>query len=75
MKLAEYKIRAVEIAQKDSKAGFKFHILRSPLSSRIEALTGSAIADGLNPQEVDQLELTWQNSLFAKHHKLSPLGL
>ena len=64
MTLAEYKRKAVAIAQKDSAEGFKFHVLSNPFSKRIEALTGRAIADGLNMRERDEVELAWQNALI-----------
>ena len=66
MTLAEYKRKAVAIAQKDSAEGFKFHVWSNPFSRRIEALTGRAIADGLNMRERDEVELTWQNALTTQ---------
>ena len=66
MTLAEYKRKAVAIAQKDSAEGFRFHVLSNPFSKRIEALTGRAIADGLNMRERDEVELAWQNALTAQ---------
>ena len=72
MTLAEYKRKAVAIAQKDSAEGFKFHVWSNPFSKRIDALTGRAIADGLNMRERDEVELAWQNALTAQP---SPFGI
>ena len=75
MTLADYKRKAVAIAQKDSAEGFKFHVWSNPFSRRIEALTGRAIADGLNMRERDEVELAWQNALAVRNYEPSPFGL
>jgi hypothetical protein len=61
--LSYYKLKAKEIAKKDIKSGFKFHILRNPFSNEITKLLDQMAIDGYNKNFRDQIELQWENSL------------
>ena len=63
--LSYYKLKAKEIAKKDIKSGFKFHILRNPFSNEITNLTNRMAIDGYNKNFRDEVELEWE-ILFSK---------